>query len=162
MKKIVDINSAIILAHSIKKRKEKLVLVGGCFDILHIGHIKFLESSKKLGDYLFIFLEPDEKVKKLKGENRPIFNQMDRAEALSHLKDVDVIVTLPYFSDDSEYKKLVLDLQPEIIAVTENDHNIEKKTSQAEILGGKLIIIPFVASLSSSKLAEILKSEKNY
>ena len=87
---------------------------------------------------------------------------MDRAEALSHLKDVDVIVTLPYFSDDSEYKKLVLDLQPEIIAVTENDHNIETNTSQAVILGGKLIIIPFAASLSSSKLAEILKSEKNY
>lgn len=160
--KIFDINQGIVIARNLKKNAEKIILVGGCFDILHIGHLKFLENAKKLGGKLFILLESDEKVRKLKGKGRPVFQQNDRAEALSLIKDVDVIIKLPVFSKDEDYRKLVLGLKPNIIAVTENDPNIGKKKTQVKVLGGELKIIEFFKSLSSSRLAQILKKEKNY
>ena len=57
------------------------MLVGGCFDVLHLGHIKFLQAAKKIGDILFVFVESDENVKKIKGEARPINNQTERARS---------------------------------------------------------------------------------
>lgn len=160
--KIQDVAKAVSSAGRFKKSGEKIVLAGGCFDILHIGHIKFLEAAKKLGDKLFILLESDEKVKKLKGEDRPVFNQKDRAEALSSIVDVDVIVKLPIMRSDEEYKELISGLQPDIVAVTENDTQLENKKIQIEFFGGMLKVIPYVASLSSSRLAEILRKEKHY
>jgi len=159
MNKIADIEDAIRLATEARKRKEKIVLVGGCFDILHIGHIKFLEKAKESGEKLYILLESDKNVRKLKGFRRPIFNQQDRAEALSSLKDVDLIINLPYLTMDREYEKLIEEIKPDIIAVTENDPILSKKNRQAEKTGARLKIIPFVKSLSSSKLAEILGRE---
>lgn len=162
MDKILDIKNGIIKSSSLKQKGEHIILCGGCFDILHIGHIRFLEEAKKLGGKLFILLESDRKVKELKGENRPIFKQADRALALSSLQDADVIIMLPFFSDDSKYRQLVAKLKPDIIAVTQNDPKIEIKQKQAQGVGAELKIIPFVKSLSSSKLAQILSREKNY
>ena len=160
MNKIVDIRGAIKLALIAHKRKEKIVLVGGCFDILHIGHIKFLEMVKNLGGKLFVLLESDEKVRLLKGNHRPIFKQKDRAEALSSLRNVDVVINLDYLSGDEKYQQIVKEIKPDIIAVTENDLQIAKKKIQAESCNGVLKIIPYVKSLSSSILAEILSREK--
>src|SRR3989344_752053 len=108
MKKILNLKKAVLSSDFFRKKGERIILAGGCFDILHIGHLKFLEEAKKSGGKLFIMLESDEKVRKLKGSERPIFKQEDRAEALSLLKDVDVIIALPYFSSDKEYRKLLL------------------------------------------------------
>lgn len=160
--KIFDINKGIGFARNLKKNAEKIILVGGCFDILHIGHIKFLENAKKLGGKLFILLESDEKVSHLKGNDRPIFKQADRAEALAHLDDVDVIISLPFFTTDDDYKNLVFDINPDIIAITENDPKTDKKKMQAKLLGANLEIINFVATLSSSHLADMLKKEKHF
>ena len=159
MKKVVDINEAIKIARRIRRKKERIILTGGCFDILHIGHIKFLGAAKELGERVFVLLESDEKVKKLKGNNRPIFTQKDRAETLSSLKDADIIVNLPNFSSDYDYQSLIEEIKPDIIAVTENDPIIFKKRNYAEKIGAQLKAIPYVKSLSSSKLAEILSKE---
>ncbi|HVP80551.1 MAG TPA: adenylyltransferase/cytidyltransferase family protein [Thermodesulfobacteriota bacterium] len=139
-----------------KEDKGRIVLAGGCFDILHIGHVRFLSEAKKMGDYLVILLENDEKVKKLKGKNRPIFTQEIRAEMLSALICVDLVVALPMMENDSDYLKLVMKIKPHIIAVTENDPHMEKKKLQAEIVGGEMRAIPFVKTLSSSALAKIV------
>lgn len=162
MSKILDIKNGIITSSSLKQKGEQIILCGGCFDILHIGHIRFLEEAKKLGGKLFILLESDRKVKELKGENRPIFKQADRAHALSSLQDADVIIMLPFFSNDGEYRQLVVKIKPDFIAVTQNDPNILKKQKQAKSTRAQLKIIPFVKSLSSSKLAQILSREKNF
>ncbi|KKR32159.1 MAG: Glycerol-3-phosphate cytidyltransferase TagD, partial [Candidatus Gottesmanbacteria bacterium GW2011_GWC2_39_8] len=90
------------------------ILVGGCFDILHFGHIKFLENAKKYGDKIIIALESDKRVRKLKGENRPFHKQTERAEILANLTLVDYIIMLPSFSKDSDYKKLVETIRPEV------------------------------------------------
>jgi len=139
-----------------RQKKGKIVLAGGCFDILHIGHVRFLSEAKKMGNYLVVLLENDKKVKKLKGENRPIFAQELRAEMISALNCVDLVVLLPMMGNDRDYLNLVTKIKPDIIAVTENDPHIEKKKRQAETVGGELRLIPFVETLSSSTLAKII------
>src|SRR3990170_3333614 len=99
--------------------------------------------AKERGDLLFILLEADEKVRKLKGNGRPIFKQQDRAEALSSLRDVDVVIILDYLSGDEKYQQIVKEIKPNIIAVTENDPQIAKKKIQAESCNGVLKIIPY-------------------
>ena len=139
--------------------KGRIVLVGGCFDILHIGHVRFLSEAKGIGDYLIVLLESDKKARKLKGRNRPVFIQSERAEMLSALRSVDLVVLLPMMEDDDHYANLVKKIKPDVIVVTENDPNIEKKRRQAEEAGGELKIIPFTKTFSSSKLVKILGIE---
>ena len=139
-----------------REHRNRIVLAGGCFDILHIGHVRFLSEAKKMGNYLVVLLENDEKVKKLKGKNRPIFTQEIRAEMLSALNCVDLVVVLPMMENDSDYMNLVTKIKPDIIAVTENDPNIDKKKGQAKKIRGELKVIPSVKTLSTSALAKII------
>jgi rfaE bifunctional protein nucleotidyltransferase chain/domain len=136
--------------------KGRIVLTGGCFDILHVGHVRFLSEAKKMGDCLVVLLENDKNVKKLKGKNRPVFIQKERAEMLSALENVDLIVLLPTMENDSDYLNLVMEIKPDIIAVTENDPHIEKKKAQAKQIGGELKVVPSIKTLSTSKLAKIV------
>ena len=114
-----------------RNHKVKVVLVGGCFDILHYGHISFLEKAKSLGDCLIVALESDENVKKLKGPGRPIHTQKQRAGMLKELKCVDEVILLPPIPD---YERLVQKIEPDIIAITQGD---TKNTFRV-----KTIIIP--------------------
>lgn len=86
-------NKIMTIEEAVKAREGcKLVVTNGCFDILHRGHVEYLNESKKLGDKLFVLLNSDESIKKLKGENRPINNQDDRAYMLSNLECVDGVI----------------------------------------------------------------------
>lgn len=142
----------------IKSQKKSIVLVGGCFDIFHIGHLRFLQSAKKTADVLLIALESDPRVKTLKGDNRPIHSQNERAEILSELSFVDYILLLPDFSSDQEYFELVKIVQPNVIAVTQNDQALEKKKQQVSQLGGKLeVVTPYLNTPSTTQLTKLLK-----
>jgi rfaE bifunctional protein nucleotidyltransferase chain/domain len=153
------VNSRELTAFLPRKSGGRIVLTGGCFDILHIGHVRFLSEAKGKGDYLVVLLESDMKVKKLKGKNRPVFVQEERAEMLSALGSVDLIVLLPMMENDSDYLNLLMEIKPDIIAVAENDPHIEKKRRQAKQIGGELKIIPLTKTFSTSKLAKILGLE---
>jgi rfaE bifunctional protein nucleotidyltransferase chain/domain len=139
-----------------REGKGRIVLTGGCFDILHIGHVRYLSEAKKAGDYLVVVLENDLKVRELKGGNRPIFIQAERAEMLSALGCVDLVVLLPTMEDDSDYLNLLRTIKPDIITVTKNDPQIEKRKDQAKQIGAELKIIPVTGALSTSKLAKLL------
>jgi len=139
-----------------QKNKGRIVLTGGCFDILHVGHVRFLSEAKKLGDTLVVLLESDENVKKLKGKNRPVFFQKERAEMLSALRSVDLIVLLPMMESDGDYSKLVMKIRPDIIVLTERDPLFEKKKEQAKKVGGELKVISLTETYSTSKLGGIL------
>lgn len=156
MSKIADLQECKKIIFIARKTKKKIVVCGGCFDILHIGHVKFLQEAKKTGSILIVLLESDENVKRLKGINRPIFNQKERAIVLSSLNCVDYVILLPFMSKNSDYDKLVLQLKPDVIAVTENDPLILQKKSQAKSVYGKIGIIPKIRTFSSSKLAKLL------
>ncbi|OGK21714.1 hypothetical protein A3C23_00065 [Candidatus Roizmanbacteria bacterium RIFCSPHIGHO2_02_FULL_37_13b] len=133
------------------------VLVGGCFDIFHIGHLRFLIAAKKKGDWLIIALESDDFIR-VKKKRNPFHTQQERAEILSYLDCVDSVVMLPYFTDDNDYMKMVNKIKPEIIAVTENDKLLSKKISQAKQIGGRLeIVTSFINNKSSIDLLKAIK-----
>ena len=135
------------------KNREEIVLVGGCFDILHLGHTTFLEEAKKMGKILVILLESDETIKKLKGENRPINRQIDRAEMLTKLKMVDYVVMLPELKDNQDYVDLIKKISPKIIATSGNDEKIELKKQEAKIVGAKLVeVIKRINQYSTSQM----------
>lgn len=136
------------------KAQGKLVLVGGCFDILHIGHIEFLDRAKKQGDTLLVMLESDTSVRKRKGENRPINSQKKRARVLSTLRTVNYILPLPYLKTDLEYYDLVKKLEPDIIAVTENDTAYNKKVEQAKQVSGRVVEVIKRLPHSTTKILE--------
>jgi rfaE bifunctional protein nucleotidyltransferase chain/domain len=159
MKEIIEAKSlsATPLLPLKKGRQNKIVLVGGCFDIVHLGHIKFLEEAKKAGDILIVMLESDENIRKIKGQNRPINNQENRAEFLTKLKMVDLVIKLPEMKSDEDYWKIIEKIKPTIIAISEGDKNIEKKKMQAEKIGAKLIkVTDLVKKHSTSKIIEVI------
>lgn len=135
--------------------RNKKVLVGGCFDILHIGHVKFLKKAKGFGDYLIVLLEPDENIKKLKGIKRPVFNLKERKETLESLKFVDKIVIVPKYANHTTYDKLVFKIKPIVIAITEDDPIKDKKLIQAKSVGAKLKVVKKYKSHSSTKIIDM-------
>lgn len=159
MAKILTVHDIQSIIPLIRKRVQKLVIVGGCFDVLHIGHIIFLQEAKKMGDILLVLLESDQKVRKIKGPNRPLFTQKERALVLSSLAPVDFVVLLPMMKIDKDYSDIVDKLKPQIIAVTEHDPMITIKKLQAETTGGTVKVVPHVKTFSSSKLAQLLGIE---
>jgi len=142
-----------------KNIDNKTVLVGGCFDLLHHGHISFLKQAKQLGDQLIVLLESDENVKRLKGEGRPFHTQEQRKEMLLALTCVDEVRILPPMTEFQHYQNLVRKIQPAVIAVTEGDPKIELKRKQAESVGAQLVVIPHINTPSTSKLAKLLSLE---
>jgi len=133
-------------------KDKKTVLVGGCFDLVHFGHLQYLKKAKETGEFLIVALESDDFIRKNKREVL-IHNQQERAEVLSFLKIVDLVILLPYFSSDKEYSNMVKAINPEIIAVTEGDSQLENKKKQIETIGGRLkIVIPLLKKFSTRKI----------
>lgn len=133
---------------------KKIILVGGCYDILHYGHYAFLKAAAEEGDILIIALESDEFIKKRKKRN-PVHTQQQRAEILSGLSFVDYVIKLPFLQADTDYMQLVDMIKPTIIAITDGDRQLENKKRQSEEVGAQLkIVIPVVESFSSSSIIE--------
>ncbi len=132
------------------------VLVGGCFDILHLGHVRFLKAAKKKG-VLIVALESDVKVRQLKGVGRPIHRQNERAEVLAANSSVDYVVLLPTLSTIEEYENLTKTISPDFIALTQGDPQLINKQKQADKIGARIITIPKIPTPSTSQLAKLLK-----
>lgn len=135
---------------------KKIVLVGGCFDLLHFGHIHFLKQAKSHGDWLVVALESDENVRRMKGDARPIHTQAQRKEMLEALSCINEVIALP---PNPQYDVLVKTIHPSVIAVTEGDPILEKKRVQANSTGAKLVIIPKIHTPSTSQLVKLLGLE---
>lgn len=141
-----------------------VVLVGGCFDILHFGHIEFLEKAKASGDYLkkakahddylIVALEPDDSIINYK-HNKPIHSQKERAKILTALRVVDMVVLLPVLKGFADYNQLVANIRPDVIAVTADDPQLENKRKQASAVGATVkIVTPRLADFSSSAIRQ--------
>ena len=110
MGKIVNKEEIINIVKNLKKENKKTVFTNGCFDILHVGHVRYLKASKKCGDVLIVGVNSDSSVRNLKGPTRPINNENDRAEIVSELGFVDYVVL---FSENSP-AKLLEEIKPDI------------------------------------------------
>ena len=128
---------------------QKIVFTNGCFDLLHIGHVRYMQAAAKLGDIFVIGLNSDASVKRLKGNDRPINNVLDRAELLCALGFVDYVVI---FEEDTPYN-LISEIQPDVL-VKGGDYNHENVvgTDIVEQRGGKLVLIPFVEGKSTTNI----------
>jgi rfaE bifunctional protein nucleotidyltransferase chain/domain len=119
----------INIIKKIKVERKKIVFTNGCFDLLHVGHIRYLSQAKKLGDFLIIGLNSDRSVKKLKGKDRPINSFEDRATLLSALNSVDLVIKF----EEQTPENLIKDIVPDVL-VKGGDYNIE------DIVGYQIVI----------------------
>ena len=149
--KLKNLSALARIVGNIKKRGQKVVFTNGCFDILHAGHVEYLSKARKMGDILVIGLNSDSSVKKLKGDNRPINNELDRARVLSALYFIDYVTIFNEKTPESLIKKL----KPDYL-VKGGDWN-EEKIAGADFVksyGGKVRIVPFVAGYSTSSVID--------
>jgi FAD synthetase len=160
MKRIINVEQAIKLSQRLRKGNKTIVLAGGCFDVIHLGHIKFLEAAKKTGDILFVFVESDENVRRIKGEQRPIHNQDERAQVLQALRFVDYVIKIPFFKENADYDKLILRLAPTIIAVTKGSSAVEHNKRQAKLVNAEVVeVIGHIPQHSTTRIAQKIIDE---
>ncbi len=147
--KIVDIPQLIQTVGHLKSQGKKIVFTNGCFDIIHPGHIHLLKESRKLGDILVVAIDDDESVRGLKGAERPVLNQFQRAQIISSLDCVDYVVV---FSTD-ELEELLSQLRPDVMTKGE-DYSSKEIVGRkvVEQYGGRIVLISFLGDSSSSQI----------
>ena len=135
---------------------KKLVFTNGCFDLLHLGHVRYLAAARGLGDLLVVGLNGDESVRELKGQNRPINSQADRAEILAALEAVDHVIVF----EEKRVTKLLKDLRPDIYTKG-GDYTRESldpgERRLLEALGTRIEIVPLVEGKSTTNLIGAIK-----
>lgn len=160
MKKILNIKDAIKTSKKLREQNKSIVVAGGFFDILHPGHIKFLEKSKEYGDCLFVLLEEDERARE-KGIQRPINSQKDRAKILSSIQSVDCIIMLKNMTNNELYDKIMIAIQPDVIATTYGDPYVSHKKRQAKLVQGKVVyVIKRINDYSTTKYMQLVNLNK--
>lgn len=133
---------------------KKIVLTNGCFDLLHVGHLRTFVEAKKLGDLLIVGINSDQSVKSLKGETRPIISQEDRAELVSAMKPVDYVIIF----DELNVSNLLEKIKPDIY-VKGGDYTLDSLPEKATIirLGIEVKFIPLVVGISTTELVKRIR-----
>ena len=146
-KKIKNIKAIKSIVARLKTRRKKVVFTNGCFDILHVGHIRYLRKARSLGDILVVGLNTDRSVRQIKGEKRPIVPQGERAEVLAALEFVDYVVLF----DEPDPFVLIGKVKPTIL-VKGADWPKDKIIGRdvVEKAGGRVVRIPLVRGASST------------
>ena len=144
----------IEIINRIKAERKKIVFTNGCFDLLHVGHIRYLAQAKKLGDFLIIGLNSDSSVKELKGEDRPINSFEDRATLLSAIESVDSVIMF----EEQTPENLIKDVVPDIL-VKGGDYNIEDIVGYQTVMqnGGQVKTLSFYDGYSSTNYINKIK-----
>lgn len=147
---VLTLNSVAQEFSSLRKSK-KVVFTNGCFDILHVGHVRYLQQAKALGDLLFVGLNSDASVRKLKGESRPIQKEADRAEIMSALSCVDFVTI---FSEETPLELIKL-VRPDIL-VKGGDWPIDQIVGGdfVQSIGGQVQSLILVEGKSTTKIIE--------
>lgn len=151
IRKLKPLNELLAALETDKADKRKIVFTNGCFDILHRGHVTYLKAARRLGDRLIIGLNTDASVKRLKGENRPVNNETDRAYLLDALECVDYIVL--FGEDTPEY--ILSQIKPDVL-VKGADYKPEQVAGRQ--YAGELALIDFVSGYSTTSTIEKMKS----
>lgn len=154
--KIVTAEQAREIADAMRDRGRKLVFTNGCFDLLHVGHVRYLAAARALGDALLVAINGDESVQALKGEGRPLNRAAERAEVVAALTSVDHVVIFPEVRATALLEKV----RPAIY-VKGGDYTAEslhaEERSALERIGTQIRILPFEAGHSTSALLEKMK-----
>lgn len=157
MKEPVKQEELQALLQKLRAENKTIVTTNGCFDILHVGHVRYLEETKKFGDILIVCLNSDASVRRLKGEGRPINNENDRAEVLNGLKSVDYVVLF----DENSPAELLAKIKPDI-HTKGADYTVETLPEAKIIIenGGRLEFIQFVEGKSTTNTIKKINAQK--
>jgi D-beta-D-heptose 7-phosphate kinase/D-beta-D-heptose 1-phosphate adenosyltransferase len=152
--KILSIKQLLEERARLREAGRSLVFTNGCFDILHVGHVRYLSQARMLGDALVVAINSDRAVRELKGNERPINNELDRAELLSALAAVDYVTIF----DELSPRSLIAALLPDIL-VKGGDWGIDEIHGREEVeaAGGHVVSLPFVDGSSTSGIVERIK-----
>ena len=151
MGRVISLEALLPERERLRKAGSRVVFTNGCFDLIHLGHVRYLQEARRLGDVLIVALNSDRSVRELKGPTRPILNEQERAEILAALGCVDYSIVF----DQGTPLELLAALQPEIL-VKGGDYSIEKIVGreQVEAAGGKVVSLAFVDGVSTTEIID--------
>jgi D-beta-D-heptose 7-phosphate kinase/D-beta-D-heptose 1-phosphate adenosyltransferase len=154
MNKILERNALKDKLEELRKKGKKIAFTNGCFDILHVGHVRYLREAKKTADVLVLALNSDSSVRSIKGEKRPLMNEKERAEIIAALEFIDFVTIFPELTP----LELINYLKPDIL-IKGGDWPEEKVVGREEIKkwGGRVAIIPEVEGKSTTNIVEKIK-----
>jgi rfaE bifunctional protein nucleotidyltransferase chain/domain len=155
-KKIINAKDLAAIQNKMRATGRKLVVTNGCFDLLHLGHVRYLQAARALGDALAVAINGDESVRALKGDGRPLNSEADRAEIVAALECVDHVVIFP----EMRATRLLETVRPSIY-VKGGDYTPEtldaEERAALEKIGAEVRILPFEKGQSTSALIERMK-----
>jgi len=145
------------IVNRLKSEHAKIIFTNGCFDILHLGHVRYLKEAKKLGDILIVGVNSDSSVRKLKGNDRPYISELERAEILASLECVDYVSIFPETRPDN----LIKIVKPDI-HVKGGDYSLAELPERhlVERLGGRVVVIPPIKGRSTTNIIEKILGKK--
>ena len=152
--KIVSIDELRSERARLRAEGKRLVFTNGCFDILHVGHVRYLQRARELGQALLVAINSDRSVRELKGAGRPIMNEQERAEMLAALSAVDYVTVF----DDLSPRALITEVLPDIL-VKGGDYQLDEihGREETEAAGGRVLSLPFVEGASTSSIIERIR-----
>jgi rfaE bifunctional protein nucleotidyltransferase chain/domain len=158
IEKLLSQDQLLGVREGLRANGKSLVFTNGVFDLLHVGHVRYLAAARALGDALVVALNSDRAVRELKGEGRPIVNEQERAEVLAALRQVDFVTIF----DDLSPRSLIAKLLPDVL-VKGGDYALDEihGRDEVEAAGGRVIALSFVAGASTSTIIERMRNTKS-
>jgi len=153
-KKILSRAELLTERAHLRNADRRLVFTNGVFDILHVGHVRYLEAARLLGHVLIVAINSDRAARELKGDGRPLINENERAEVLAALRSVDYVTIF----DDVSPRSLIAELVPDVL-VKGGDYALNEIHGREEVeaAGGTVVSLPFVEGASTSSIIERMK-----
>ena len=154
IKKLLSQDELLGVREGLRAEGKSLVFTNGVFDLLHVGHVRYLAEARALGDALVVAINSDRTVRELKGDKRPIMNEDERAEILAALRQVDYVTIF----DDVSPRSLIARLLPDVL-VKGGDYGLDEIHGREEVeaAGGRVVSLPFVQGASTSTIIERMK-----
>ena len=156
-KVILNREELLRVREGLRAEGRRLVFTNGCFDILHVGHVRYLSEARRLGDALLVAINSDASVRALKGAGRPILSESERAEILAALSSVDLVTV---FDEDSP-RALISEVLPDVL-VKGGDYRLDEIHGREEVerAGGRVLSLPFVEGASTTGIIERIKGRE--
>jgi len=156
----LEFKALVTARNALRTAGQKLVMTNGCFDLLHVGHTRYLQAARNLGDALLVALNSDESVRELKGPDRPLVPEAERAEVLAALSCVDHIAIFP----EKRVTNLIRVLSPDVYAKG-GDYTVEtldaEEREALEAVGAEIMILPLIPGRSTSSLLEKMQGKSS-
>ncbi len=150
---VLDRTRALDLGRRLREERKCIVFTNGCFDLLHVGHLRYLTFARQQGDILVVGLNSDASVKRNKGSSRPLLPELERAEMLAGLKPVDYVVIF----DEDEPRDLIGEVQPDVLVKGADWAHYVSGRDIVEANGGRVVLADLIPGRSTTSIIEAIK-----